>query len=696
MIKINGLRINLITRKGLYGNEFKFAKGLNILRGNNSSGKSTIFQSILYGIGMEEIVGGKNISALQYVLKDKIKIGEKTLSLIESNVLLEIENRKGDIITIQRHIISDKYDPRYIRVYEGALISKSQSSIDYLEMYLHDPNAASNLKFGFHAYLEKFLNITLPKVNYTDGSERKIYLQTIFPSFVIEQKNGWSDFLSTIPYYKIRDPKSKVIEYVLKLDVLENQKKKSKLNFQKKVLEHQWEQKFSDFEDLLKGESFEVKGVDSKAYIFKPEDHIYVRKLVSLGEYKNIDEYIEILKKDLKKINKKKIPTTGETMKRLTKKADELNEQISFINLEKQKTYNNIEILQREIKEYRRDYSNTLKDLENYTAYKKVKDFASEENLVLTRENCPTCNQKIKDTLLPQEIDEDYMKLDENVEHLKAQKEMYIAFIAGQEDSLIKLRTKYDRFKNSIKEKRTLLKSINRDLVSDDRIPSQFEIEKKIRLENQLKHYKKLNRKVKSFIKDFKTLSKNFSEVLGKIKDLPSNFYSSSDMEKLSYFNKEFKLLLDNFNYRSYEVNDIYIPYDNYFPTVNGLNLVKNYDDKPTAKKTESKLKYNSSASDFVRAIWAYTIALYKTSTKFESNHPALLVFDEPSQHDMANKDMNSFLKELSSYREGQSIVFASFGERNENFIEETKGVKDFHLIDFSKEKKIFKFQSKL
>nr|WP_321226249.1 hypothetical protein [uncultured Psychroserpens sp.] len=697
MIKINGLRINIINKKGLFGNEFTFEKGLNIIRGNNSSGKSTVFQSLLYGLGMEELIGGKNTAALQYVLKEKIIVNGDFIPIIESNILLEIENAKGDIITIQRYIVNEKFDPRYVRVYEGNLITKPiDTNTSYLEMYLHDKNAAQNQEYGFHAYLEKFMGISLPKVNYTDGSERKLYLQTLFPSFTIEQKNGWSDFLSTIPYYKIRDPKSKVIEFILDLDVLENQKKKTKLNFNKKIIEHQWEQKFNDFKDLLGSESFQIQGVDSNPFIIKPEDSIYIRKLVENGEYRNIDEYLSLIKSELDESNKKSIPTTGENTEELTVRSNNISKKISYATVEKQNINNEIVLLSRELKEYKRDYSNTINDLENYIALKKVKDFASQENLTLPTDNCPTCNQSIKDTLLPQEIDQDYMRLDENIEHLKAQKEMYITFISGQEDSLINMKIKLERLEDYVKKNRSVLKSINRELVSDDRIPSQFEIERRIRLENQLKHYNKLRIKTDTIIKDFRTLSKEYAIILGKIMDLPKSFYSSLDFKKMKYLDSEFKQLLAKFNYRSYEVNEISIPYDGYFPTVQGLNLVKNYDDKSEDKKIEGKLKHNSSASDFVRAIWAYTISLYKTSVVYNANHPKLLIFDEPSQHDMANRDMNNFLTELSSYKNGQSIVFASFGERDDNFKEETKGIQKFNLIDLSKLTKIFKFQSEL
>jgi hypothetical protein len=139
--------------------------------------------------------------------------------------------------------------------------------------------------------------------------------------------------------------------------------------------------------------------------------------------------------------------------------------------------------------------------------------------------------------------------------------------------------------------------------------------------------------------------------------------------------------------------NDITIPYDGYFPTVKGLNLVNNTNEN---KHAEGKLKHNSSASDFVRAIWAFTCSLYKTSFKYKANHLGLLIFDEPSQHDMANSDMNNFLKELSTYKNAQTIVFASFGERDDIYKEETKDLGKFKLIDFSKLRKIFVYKSEI
>ena len=90
------------------------------------------------------------------------------------------------------------------------------------------PNAANNIK-GFHHFLEEFLNIKLPLVPSTDGVDRKLYLQLVFSSMFIEQKNGWSGIYSGMPYLSIKDAKKRVTEFVLGLNTFENERKRSAL-----------------------------------------------------------------------------------------------------------------------------------------------------------------------------------------------------------------------------------------------------------------------------------------------------------------------------------------------------------------------------------------------------------------------------------------------------------------------------------
>ena len=54
-------------------------------------------------------------------------------------------------------------------------------------------------------------------------------------------------------------------------------------------------------------------------------------------------------------------------------------------------------------------------------------------------------------------------------------------------------------------------------------------------------------------------------------------------------------------------------------------------------------MKFDSSASDNIRGIWAYTVALLQVSMSKGGNHPGVLIFDEPVQHSIVPNDMKNF-----------------------------------------------------
>jgi len=63
-------------------------------------------------------------------------------------------------------------------------------------------------------------------------------------------------------------------------------------------------------------------------------------------------------------------------------------------------------------------------------------------------------------------------------------------------------------------------------------------------------------------------------------------------------------------------------------------------------------IKFDLSASDFIHCLWSYYTAIFKTSVAYQTNHPMLLIFDEPKQQDMAMVNFKSFLTELSQFNE--------------------------------------------
>lgn len=91
-------------------------------------------------------------------------------------------------------------------------------------------------------------------------------------------------------------------------------------------------------------------------------------------------------------------------------------------------------------------------------------------------------------------------------------------------------------------------------------------------------------------------------------------------------------------------------------------------------------IRFDSSASDFIRCLWAYYIALMQTSLKDNGNHPYLLMFDEPKQQDMSEDGFRTFMRKLSEFTSEQILVFASFENKEESFLSTTEGL-TYNLI---------------
>ena len=88
---------------------------------------------------------------------------------------------------------------------------------------------------------------------------------------------------------------------------------------------------------------------------------------------------------------------------------------------------------------------------------------------------------------------------------------------------------------------------------------------------------------------------------------------------------------LEDYGYKSViDKREIDISKDNYLP------VIENFD-----------MKFDSSASDNIRGIWAYTVALLQVSMDMAGNHPTVLIFDEPVQHSIIPNDMEKFLDSI-------------------------------------------------
>lgn len=662
MLKIRALKIEVNTTSGLFGAEHKFENGLNVIRGDNTSGKSSLFQSIIYGLGFEELLGGKNEKTMQSVLKDQVEFPRDTRhNITQSFIYLEIENKQ--IITIKRSVASSTRKSQLVNVYYGALLTGESQTLEGRQMWVHDAGGASDGLYGFHLFLTDFLEYNLPEVVTAKGDLNKLYLQQIAPAFIIEQKTGWSDFFATMPYFGMRNTEQRVVEFLLKLDVFENEKRKQQLSSAKQSINSRWQNLFTKFQNLAERSGGKLVGLENNPSIITRYEGIYI-SLIRDDKPVTLSDLNEIQKTELATLETQQTVTVGANVGKNEIALSNLNDKLNQVSLNFELLSPEFNFDKEKLKQYEKQILAVQDDLRKNKGALKVSKMGGDLPTATAKNICPTCEQDLKDSLLPSDIQQVPMRIEDNISYLDSQERMIKVYIEGQQKTINEKERKLKEYQTVALELRQQIRDLKKELVQDERLPSVLEIEKRIDLKRKVEFFNKVHESLVPLLEDLKNLSKEYEKILNSESNLPKDFFSVLDRQKLSTLKDYFIQLLRKFNYQSKPFDAIRISADTYLPVAQKTDAEQFYN-----------IKFDSSASDFIRCIWAYTTALLKTSISYETNHPKLLIFDEPKQQDMSKDTFRKFLIELSTFKEQQVLLFASFENSDDSFAEATEGL---------------------
>ncbi|MCU0097596.1 hypothetical protein N7917_30430 [Bacillus sp. OR9] len=625
MLRIKRLKVEIVTEFDLIGFDDIFDDDMNIIcSDDNTSGKSSIISSIYYALGLEEIIGGKGYNVLTSAFKTKIHYDNKDLDVIESKIFLEVFNG-NDEVTIFRAAKMENRESNLMTVYYSKMDKIYDKETKKEDMYVHLQNSATNNK-GFFTFLENFIGLNLPYVPTSDDKERKLYLQLIFSSMLIEQKRGWSDLFSGMPHFGIKEPKKRVIEYLLNMDTLKNEKLKHNLKVTKQKITENWNSLYNNtvrgLEDLglsMIGVSNEVRILDDQPIniVFQEQDKVY-----SLEEYiaEREKEYNNLIKTKPKKIENFQV--LKEELNKIEEEIIDFEEKIRTLKMEFNNEKNSLNKLLSSLELIRTDIVN------NQDA-KKLRSLGSTEGFKSFKDICPICDQTISDSLLVgQNKDNEVMSIDENIRHLKSQENLFEFAIEQKKANLIRIEQNLSSLDKTLSKLYQLARVTRNDIFEIHGSISEATIYKKVELSKTLDELKKISSQTEDIETMFKDLSDEWKEYLINYKKLPKNRLTDLDNEKIRSLRNNFVANLKEFGYRSSaDIDKVMISKDTYMP------IIENFD-----------LKFDSSASDHIRRIWAFTIAMAQTSNEFDGNHPGILVFDEPGQHSIIVKDVEAFL----------------------------------------------------
>lgn len=666
-MKFRAIRLFIETAIGPHGYDFRFGDRLTIVRANNSSGKSTFFHTLLYAMGMEELLGSRGEKSLQTAVREQFIDGEEKVAVDQSSVMLEIANNAGEIITLRRSIKSPHASTKLIEVFQGACLTDRVLTVPARPFFLHDAGSAK-AEDGFFCFFEKFLGLELPRVPRVAGGETKLYLQDVLAAHAVEQKRGWTDYIANAPYFGIRDVRTRVAEYVLGLEVFENAIRRARLEEERQAIERDWAAAVTALRLQAAELGFVPDSLSARAVYPFDTASVSVVKRLPEGSISSA-EYVAALKDEhLRLQGEAETPRTTDNaalIERL-REAEAKAQRLAFL-------YERASLAQRtraaSMDEYGRLVSELSADIEKNESAGKLRLLGAQLNLKVSTGHCPTCTQPVEDTLLLEVAAGTQMDLEANIDYLKAQKSMVERQIDGLSKEIDEGAVLVEGFARELSLARDNITAIRVDLGTGaqqarshlrELVATEFELSRMTKLEESLEGFRSL----------FPHIATRFRENQLARQELPREHLSKADWQTVGHFAKFFRGNASSFGYGSVLPEEVNINYQTLMPMLGDMDL------QVANARTES------SASDFVRLIWAYLIALFQTARfhGVKGHHLGVLLFDEPGQHSMSEQSMLALFQTLSGLSGLQSIVFASFENAEANFQAATANVK-FELI---------------
>lgn len=640
---VRHLRLRAVTDEGSYGADLSFGPGLNILRGANSQGKSTCLQAVIYVLGLERMFGPQRLVPLPPALtKELLTPDERELPVLGSWAAVELENSRGEVITVQR-AIKTELDNRLVSVWAGATIT-SLAQGTQRDFFLRDPGSASR-EAGFHHFLERFIGWELPSVAKLNGTECLLYMELLFPFAYVEQKHGWSAVGAGVPrFLQVREPEKRAIEFLLGLDANDVAKARSSLAHDEDRLRSEWSRELGGFEATIRPLFATAVGLPTTPIVnWRPEvapriDVLRGNVSVSLEESLRGDK---ALLEDMRVAPVDRTDVAAERLNDdLKKKEAELIAAESSSNnyfMAVQAELFQIDGLSRRIKAIE-------EDIRKHQDVVKLRVFGSGVQLSLAHQDCPTCGQTVEDTLLAQTKRHRPMSIEDNIGFLQEQRSSFLAMADHARVNLDLQQRRLGVARAAVELLRSGIRSLKDALTESSSSPSVADVRARVQLENTVALSEKVLESFGELLVRLDGIASEWKVVQGQKARLPTDSLSGGDSAKLAAFQTQFVAQLIEYGMSSVKPSSVQLSPETYRPSRDGFDL-----------------RFDLSASDNIRTIWAYMLALMQVARSTGGRHPGMLFFDEPRQHEADPVSFAALLRRAAvTTADGGQVILAT------------------------------------
>lgn len=624
-LRIQAIRISLSTNRGPHGVTARFTDGLNVIRAENTSGKSALINGMLYALGLEILAGKRGVEAMKPVLRSDGEYGGEEFHVVESFVEIEIGNCAGEVVTIRRFIAGER-DCRLVEVVHGEVITNDTAEPRQVDTFFVGIEGAAQRERGFHRFLAEFLRLDLPYVKRFRGEDVPLYIECVAPLMLIEQIRGWSGIQATLPQsYGIRNVARLSIEYLLDLDVMENEKKRILILEEANSIKEGWGALRSSMMHVCSQIGGRLMNVPANP-VASLTDEPWISVFGVDDEALSLPELLVAKRTQLLEFSQWTSAGTPEAIE-MEAVLDAKETHLLFEQAALSQIQTDIHAQEFELHklEDRLEFLNA--DIQRNKDIKRLRDFGADIGMAVIQDRCPTCNQSIQDSLIP--IEGVVMDIKENIAFLTTEAEAVHLLISAGRERLSRLQGLKNGKSNAVSNLRSMIRDLRSDLLQS-RDLSIATIREQIHLQEEVCRLEQLRDEFDMLVDKLRGLANEWQENRSRHVELPDDYFSATDREKINALSRRFGNIVRRFGYRSTGISRLHISDDNYRPVCDDFDILA-----------------GASASDNIRVIWAYTLALLQVSKSYNCNHWGLIVFDEPEQQQMKQTSSDELYLEI-------------------------------------------------
>ncbi|MFF0745171.1 hypothetical protein ACFYVL_32695 [Streptomyces sp. NPDC004111] len=475
-----------------------------------------------------------------------------------------------------------------------------------------------------------------------DGSEGNLYLECLFPYFFVEQKHGWSGVQARIPtYLGIQDVSKRSAEFILALDamdmVLESQRIESSIS----LIETDWKNVCRGISDLATRAGIIVKGIPKKPNGSWQRDELVELEIDSGSGLASLESEISRLVDDLEEQEAQDISSIGEAAPEIETSLASNQDRATELSLVLSSAIEEWEQAKKQEQALELRIEALEEDLRKHKDAALLKRLGAAESYGFTEEICPTCGQGLPDGF---EITDYPLTIEDNISHLEKEIATFrsMKLDANRVGEISQVRV--FRLRHEMEDLRGLIRSQKDALISPSSLPDAARLAQRFRTEEKLISLRAVRDSIDSAIDELDSLATTWHLNKERLATLRRRDQSELDESKIRSLRRSLTVQLESYGFRSLEPGSIDISTKTYRPNHEGFDL-----------------GFDLSASDMIRVIWAYLFSFMEVSREFESNHPQLLIFDEPRQQEAARLSFQQLLNRAAKNgMAGSQVIFAT------------------------------------